>query len=238
MIEVNLLPGGKKGSSSGFTFSLDGLRDMLPGGGGGGGGAGGGAGTDPYQIFFAIAAAVAIGYMGYSFMSLRSETEELQVQLETAVQDSIRNAAIIQRTNELRARADSIQQRVAIIQEIDAHRYTWPHVLDEVAAAVPDFTWLREVLYSGENPLQIRVTGRAGSIFAITNFMRRLEASRFFRQVDPETIQQQPSELNPEDMVYMFELIMTYESPALDELETVPLFDDGTVQAQTAGTGS
>lgn len=237
MIEVNLLPGGKKGSSSGFAFSLDGLRDMLPGGGGGGGG-GGGSATDPYQVFFAIAAAVAIGYMGYSFMSLRSETEELQVQLETAVQDSIRNAAIIQRTNELRARADSIQQRVAIIQEIDSHRYTWSHVMDEVAAAVPEFTWLREVLYSGENPLRVRVTGRAGSIFAITRFMRRLEASRFFRQVDPETIQQQPSELNPEDMVYMFELIMTYESPALDELETVPLFDDGTVPPQTTGTGS
>lgn len=236
MIEVNLLPGGKKGSSRGFSFSLDGLRDMLPGGGGGGGG--GGSATDPYQVFFAIAAAAAIGYMGYSFMSLRSETEELQVQLETAVQDSIRNAAIIQRTNELRARADSIQQRVAIIQEIDAHRYTWSHVLDEVAAAVPDFTWLREVLYSGDNPLRVRVTGRAGSIFAITNFMRRLEASRFFRQVDPETIQQQPSELNPDDMVYMFELIMTYESPPLDELETVPLFDDGTVQAQTAGAGN
>ena len=236
MIEVNLLPGGRKGSSGGLSFNLGAIRDMLPGGGGRG--AAGGSAADPYQIFFAIAAAVAIGYMGYSFMALRSETEELQVQLEAAVQDSIRNAAIIQRTNELRARADSIQQRVAIIQEIDAHRYTWPHILDEVAAAVPDFTWLREVLYSGENPLQVRVTGRAGSIFAITNFMRRLEASRFFRGVQTETIQQQPSELNPEDMVYMFELLMTYESPPLEELETVPLFDDGTVQAQTIGTGS
>ncbi|MDX1646257.1 MAG: PilN domain-containing protein [Longimicrobiales bacterium] len=231
MIEVNLLPGGKKGSSGGLTFDLSTIRDRLSGGGGRG------TSTDPYQIFFAVAAAVALGYMGYSFMDLRSETEELQVRLEAAIQDSIRNAAIIQRTNELRARADSIQQRVAIIQEIDAHRYTWPHVLDEVAAAVPDFTWLREVLYAGDNPLQVRVTGRAGSIFAITNFMRRLEASRFFRQVDPETIQQQPSELNPEDMVYMFELVMTYESPPLDELETVPLFEDGTTPGQISGAG-
>ena len=236
MIEVNLLPGGRKGSGGGFTFSLEGLRDMLPGGGGGGGGAASAA--DPYQIFFAVAAAIALGYMGFSFMSLRSETEELQVRLEEEVQDSIRNAAIIERTNQLRARADSIQQRVAIIQEIDAHRYTWPHVLDEVAAAVPDFTWLREVLYAGENPLQVRVTGRAGSIFAITNFMRRLEASRFFRGVQTETIQQQASEENPDDMVYMFELLMTYESPSMDELETVPLFEDGTVQAQNAGAGS
>lgn len=233
MIEVNLLPGGKKGSSGGFTFNLDALKNLRPGGGGGGGA----GGPDPYQLFFAGAAVLALGYMGFSFFSMRSETEELQVQLEQSVQDSIQNAAIIQRTNELRARADSIQERVSIIQEIDAHRYTWPHVLDEIASAVPDYTWLREVLYAGESPLQVRVTGRAGSIFAITNFMRRLEASRFFRGVSTETIQQVPSDENPEDLVYLFELLMAYESPGIDELETVPLFD-GTVQAQTAGPGN
>lgn len=234
MIEVNLLPGGKKGSAGGFSFSLDALKNLRPGGGGGGGG----SSTDPYQIFFAAAAAIAIGYMGFTFMSIRSGSAELEVQLETAIADSTRNAAIIQRTNELRARADSIQERVAIIQEIDAHRYTWPHVLDEVAAAVPDYTWLREVLYSSDNPLTIRVAGRAASYFAITSFMRRLEASRFLRAVRLETSQQIPSEESPEDLVYMFELVMTYESPGMEELETVPLFNDGTVQAQSAGPGN
>ena len=234
MIEVNLLPGGKKGSAGGFSFNLDALKSLRPGGGGGGGA----GGADPYQLFLAGAAIIALGYMGFAFWSMRSTTEELQVQLDAAVQDSIRNAAIIQRTNELRARADSIQARVAIIQEIDADRYTWPHILDEIAAAVPDYTWLREIIYAGENPLQIRVAGRAGSIYAITNFVRRLEASRFLRGVDPETIQQQASEESPEDLVYMFELIMSYESPDISELETVPLFDDGAVQAQTVGAGN
>jgi Tfp pilus assembly protein PilN len=198
VIEVNLLPGGKKG---------------------GGGG-------------------VAVLYMGWQFLGVRSEAKELNVQLETAVQDSINNAVIIARTNQLQARGDSIQERVAIIQEIDAGRYTWPHLLDEVAAAVPDFTWLREVIYQSDNPLTVRIAGRAGSIFAITSFMRRLEASRFIRAVNTETIQQQPSEENPEDLVYMFEVTMTYDPPGIDELETVPLFEDGTSQAQTAGPGN
>jgi type IV pilus assembly protein PilN len=235
VIEVNLLPGGKKGSSGGFSFSLglDALKKLRGGGGGGGGGS---STIDPYQAFFAAAAAISIGYMAFTFMSLRSEAEELGVQLETAIQDSIRNAAIIQRTNELQARGDSIQERVAIIQEIDADRYTWPHVLDEVAAAVPDYTWLSEVLYSGDAPLQVRVAGRAGSIFAITQFMRRLEASRFLRAVSTETIQQVASEQGG-DLVYLFELLMTYESPSIDELETVPLFEGG-AQAQTAGPGN
>lgn len=228
MIEVNLLPGGKKGSSGGFSFnfSLDALRNL--------GGGGGGSSLDSYQVFFVVAAAIALGYMGFQFVSLRSTSEELQVQVEAAVQDSIRNAAVIERTNELRARADSIQERVGIIQEIDLHRYTWPHILDEIAAAVPDFTWLREVLYSGDNPLSVRVAGRAGSIFAITSFMRRLEASRYLRAVSTETIQQVPSEEDPQDLVYMFELLMEYDPPPIAERETVPLFDGGAVQAQTA----
>ncbi len=233
MIEVNLLPGGKKRSSGGgfsFNFSLDALKKL--------GGGGGGGGVDPYQMFFAGAMVVALGYMGYSFMSVRSEAEELAATLETAVADSSRNATIIQRTNELQARGDSIQARVAIIQEIDAGRFTWPHLLDEIAAAVPDYTWLREIIYAGDSPLQVRVTGRAGSLYVITNFMRRLEASRFLRAVTPETMQQVASEANPDDMVFMFEFIMTYDPPGLGELESVPLFDGAAAQAQNAATGN
>jgi Tfp pilus assembly protein PilN len=236
VIEVNLLPGGKK-KGAGGGFSLGALVNSVKGMASVGGG-GGGSSVDPYTGFFAFAAAIAIGVMGFLFMDVRSEAEELGVQLETAIQDSIRNDAIIQRTNELRARGDSIQERVAIIQEIDAGRYAWSHVLDEIAAAEPDFTWLREVVYQADNPLQVRVTGRAGSIFVITRFMRRLESSRFLRAVETETIQEIPSEENPEDLVYLFELSLTYDAPPLEELQTVPLFDGAAAQAQTAGTGN
>jgi hypothetical protein len=68
--------------------------------------------------------------------------------------------------------------------------------------------------------------------------MRRLEASRFLRAVTTETIQQMASEESADDLVYLFELLMTHESPAIDELETVPLFENGSAQAQTAGPGN
>ena len=60
---------------------------------------------------------------------------------------------------------------MAIIQEIDAGRYVWPHILDEIARALPDYTWLREVLQVQEEPLQIRIAGTAGSNFAITSLI-------------------------------------------------------------------
>jgi Tfp pilus assembly protein PilN len=228
VIEVNLLPGGKKGSSGGFSFSMPKLGEMFSRGRGGGGG---GAPTDRYAVFFAVATALALGYVGYTFWSTRTAATELAVQLEEERQDSIRHAATIERTNQLQARGDSIARRVAIIQEIDAGRYVWPHLLDEVAAAVADYTWLREITYQSDNPLQVRVLGRAGSIFAITNFMRRLEASSFLRNVTTENIQQVPSEEDPNDRVQEFELVMTYEPPPIDEMETVPLFDQASAQS-------
>lgn len=235
MIEVNLLPGGRKAGAGGFSLAavLASVKNLRSGGGGGAGA----AGMDPYQGFFAVAAAIALGYMGFSFTSLRSETEELGVQLEVAAQDSATNAAVIRQIEQLQAQGDSIEARVAVIQEIDRGRYVWSHLLDEVATAVPDYTWLREVLYAGEGP-QVRIIGRAGSIFAITSFMNRLEGSRFLRSVSPETIQEVASEANPDDLVFLFELSVTYDQPPLEELETVPLFDDATPEAQTVGGGN
>ncbi len=236
MIEVNLLPGGKKGGGGGgnpLAGFVEGLKNLRSGSGGGGGS----AGLDPYQLFFAGAALVGLGYIGLAFFSLRSETEELRVQTEVAVQDSIQNASVIGQINQLQAQGDSIESRVAVIQEIDGDRYIWPHLLDEIASAVPDYTWLREILYQSDGPV-VRINGRAGSIFAITNFMRRLESSRFLRGVNDETIQEVASEENPNDLVFLFELVATYDQPPIEELETVPLFDDGLAQAQNAGPGN
>jgi Tfp pilus assembly protein PilN len=228
VIEVNLLPGGKKrASKGGFSFSMPKLSL----------GGGGGDAADRYVIFFAVAAAISIGYMGYSFLSVRSEREELGVRLEQERQDSIRFAALIEQTDRLTARRDSIAERVAIIQEIDAGRLVWPHLLDEVAAAVPEYLWLRSITYANNDPLQVRIEGRAGSIYSVTQFMRRLESSSFLRNAEPQTIQQQPSEADPTDLVQVFELLVTYEPPPLDELQTVPLFDEESVSAQSAAPG-
>jgi Tfp pilus assembly protein PilN len=229
VIEVNLLPGGRKRAAKGggFSFKLPALNL----------GGGAGAGVDRYMAFFAVAAAISIGYVAWSFLGVRGENEELEVRLEQERQDSIRFAADIERMNELTARRDLLAQRVEIIQQIDAARYTWPHLLDEVASAVPEYLWLTEVVYASEAPLTIRIAGRAGSAFAVTNFMRRLEASRFLRAVEMQSMQLQPSEVNQAELVQVFELLAAYEAPPLEELETVPLFDNPAAAAQTAVPG-
>jgi Tfp pilus assembly protein PilN len=236
LIEVNLLPGGKKRSSKGRGISLKGLS--LPSFGKGGGGGGFSMPGDPYQLGAAAAAVVSVVVIGWLFLGVRSDREEVQVSVDAAVQDSMRFVDLIQRTNQLTARRDSVGQRVAIIQKIDAGRYIWPHLLDEVGRALPDYTWLLTLIQVQADPMQIRIGGRAGSNFAITSFMRNLEASPFLRGVVLERTEQTVSEGDESAIVYEFELLVSFESPPMDELETVPLFEGGVsgVQAVAADT--
>lgn len=202
---------------------------------GGGGGGGGGLPGDPYFLGAGIAGIASVAIMIWLFLGVSGDMEDVQVAVDEAVADSVRFADIIERTDQLIARRDSIAERVAIIQEIDAGRFIWPHILDELAIAMPDYVWLAEVIQtSGGVPLELRLGGQAGSNPAITRFMRNLEASRFFRAIQLERSEQVIAPAG--DIVYEFELLLTFEAPPIDELESVPLFENDLAQAAAPDT--
>ena len=218
MIEVNLLPGGKKRRSS-------------KGGGGGGGGLLsklsipdlGGLLGDTYTIASAVVVLGVLGTVGWWYVGLSSREGDVQVELAEALQDSANYADLIQRNATIEARRDSIAQKVQIIQEIDALRYVWPHLLDELARALPDYTWLTQVIQvSVGSEVEFQVRGRAGNNLALTTFWRQLQESPFIRDVQ---LVQTEQVLEPTgQLVYAFQLDCVYGAPPLDLIETVPLF--------------
>jgi Tfp pilus assembly protein PilN len=173
-----------------------------------------------------IAAVAAAAFLYFSTSARRGE---LEVQIEEARADSARYADLIQQNEALLARRDSIAQRVNIIQEIDEGRYVWPHIMDEVARALPDYTWLTAVMQvSLGDELQFRVDGNAGNTFALTQFMENLEASLFIRNVElvtTEQIVEQTPEGDVRRAVYHFQLEAFFDRPSVELLEMVPLFD-------------
>ena len=231
MIEVNLLPGGRK------RQARRGLAISLPKFGRGGGG-GGMAQADRWLLGSLAVILVALGYVAWLFMGVRGDREDVEVALEEAVQDSTRFADLIARTNQLTARRDSIASKVGIIQSIDQNRYTWPHVMDEVARALPDYTWLSSVTQVSSEPLQFRVEGRAGNNFALSVFMEQLEASPFIEGVRLLGSQQAVQEGEDRQVVMQFQLEALYNQPPMDFLQTVPLFGgelpESTQDAQAA----
>ena len=212
MIEVNLLPGGKrraaKKGGGGLPFSLPSIS-AIP--------------ADPYIIVAIVSVVGTLGLLGWWYVGLSSGQADVQVALADAVQDSSNYADLIQRNEQLTARRDSIGEKVDIIQEIDAGRYVWPHVLDEVARALPDYTWLTQILQvTVGNVIEFQVHGKAGNNFALTTFWEALEASPFIRNV---SLVQTEQVLEPTgELVFVFQLDAAYEVPPMELLQTIPLF--------------
>lgn len=226
MIEVNLLPGGRKRPSRGLSFSLPSF-----------GGGGGGPDMDRWMLGSLAVILLALGYMAWLYTGVAGEQEEVEVALEEAVQDSVRFADLIARTNELTARRDSVAEKVGIIQEIDQNRFVWPHILDEVARALPDYTWLGGLTQVSLDPLQFRLQGLAGNNFALTVFMEQLEASPFIegvRLISSEQVLQ--GDAGTGQVLIQFQLEAAYVQPPIEFLETVPLFGGETTAQIPGGT--
>ena len=88
--------------------------------------------------------------------------------------------------------------QIGVIRTVDGDRYVWPHVMDEVARALPAYTWLTEMSPSAgavaadssdstskAAPLSFKITGRTVDIQAYTRFLRQLEASPWVQDVTP-----------------------------------------------------
>lgn len=215
MIEINLLPGAEKRKKrrTGGGFSLK-LPESLPE-------------FDRIMAFIVVAwiAGPAIGL--YMYFGIQGQKTELQLAIDQAVADSARYAQVIQTQASLRARQDTIAQKLAMIQEIDAGRYIWPHILDEISRALPPYTWLQAVDQAqGGSAPTFQVQGRTGSLPALTRFMDALEASPFLRNI--QLISSEAAQIgnNANNTVNNFVLSGAYEAPPLEMVETVPLFPE------------
>jgi Tfp pilus assembly protein PilN len=219
MIEINLLPGtGKRakrrparqpGSVQGsepFTFGISGIFER----------------SHVRMVVAWLTGGVLLGWM---IVADRSRKAMLESEITAAALDSTRLAEIIKTLDELNARTHSVVAKLNVVQEVDANRFVWPHLLDEIARAVPEHTWLVKIANLPTDSTvklpRFSLEGRAGSNFALTRFLQQLELSPFIRQV-----RLKESQLVREDekLVYSFALDADYETPPPDMIQTEPLF--------------
>jgi Tfp pilus assembly protein PilN len=188
-------------------------------------------------MFGAWPLAIIVGL--WLYLGIQSQKADVQVALDQAVADSARYAQLIANQRSLRARQDTIAQKLAMIQEIDAGRYVWPHIMDEVSRALPPYTWLLAIddLSGGTNP-QFQIEGRTGSLPALTRYMDALEASPFLRNIELISSEQARIGGNDNMIVNNFVLAGVYESPPVEMVETVPLFPNGGSNTATGSEAS
>jgi Tfp pilus assembly protein PilN len=215
LIEINLLPGSKKTSSRRMPkLSMGAIGGKLK--------------LPPFNRGLAImvvAWTVGLGLLGWMFLGGRAKLTELDEQITAARLDSVRLHAAIATADTLQKRMAAVAGKLKVVQEIDASRYIWAHLMDEAARALPEHTWLEEMtnipVDSGVMNPKFTVEGRTGNNLALAQYLAQLEQSPFIRQVKLKR-----SELvrEADRLVYSFLLEADYETPPPDVIQTIPLF--------------
>lgn len=211
MIEINLLPGSTKRAARRGRRApgMPKIKLRVPA-------------VDRMVAIVAAAWLLGLGGTGWMHFSTASRAADLKVELASAVRDSARYAAQRAQGDSLAAQQAIIAQKLEIIQQIDAGRYVWPHILDEVSRAVPAYVWLVNMTNAapGTSAPRVRVEGMAGTTFALTQFMENLELSPFLQSVRLISSVQQTVDNRS---VHNFLVEVGFREPPPDAIQTVPL---------------
>jgi Tfp pilus assembly protein PilN len=225
MIEINLLPGARKKqrSSRGPSLNIGALLASV-----------GERFKQPWLIVMIAGLVIGVLGIGGQFELHRRTQAALLEREQVAVQDSTRFAAVLAQRRAAEAQRDSVLRQIAVIRAIDGDRFVWPHLMDEIARALPTYTWLSSVIQTtsaapvspeaaaaGQVPrLGLRLIGYTADIQAVTIFMKNLEASPFL-----ENITLGPTEAAVTDgkEVTQFTISMQYSKPDPSVLNTVAL---------------
>ncbi|HET7790450.1 MAG TPA: PilN domain-containing protein [Gemmatimonadales bacterium] len=237
MIEVNLLPGQKrKAPGGGFKFKLPDFATLVA------------QVKDPWLIG-AIAAWVVVGGGGTLLFLADLRTESaVSSQLEAARAEKRRYDAVIADKRKLERVRDTLLVEINVIRGIDAQRYVWPHAMDQIAKALPPYTWLTNVMAltappttgpggapptgaaaaaaaitedtTGGPTVRLAISGRTVDIQAFTTFLRQLAASPWFTDVQASNSQ---TVMEADRPVTQFDIQLKYRVADSVYIHTVPL---------------
>ena len=239
MIEINLNPGSAKksrnrGAGMSFAGAAAGAMSRV---------------KDPYLLAAAASVVVAALLVGGMYWHQNGRASDLDAQLQTAQQDSIRYTAIIVQKRKAEAQRDSVVHQVNLIRSFDNKRFVWPHLMDEVSRALPPYTWLTSVAQTNtttaaqqDQPppgsktkeprglppvdtssvpvVKLHLVGQTVDIQALTRFMKLLEASPFIQNV---TLVKSSIVVADGKEVTEFQLDATYQAPDPSAIKTVPV---------------
>jgi len=232
VIEINLLPTKRKkkksgaGGGPGFQFRLESLKGLIAGI------------KNPWLLAASGAWVALLAGGGALFVTSRARIAVLNSRLEAVQTEKKRFDVVIAQKRQSERIRDSLVAEIAVIRSIDAERYIWPHVLDQLAKALPPYTWLttlgqltqqggnapppaggRDTSRAGPQPVRVQITGSTVDIQAYTTFLRQLAASPWFTDVTPLSSQTVVEQDRP---VTAFTITMKYKVADSVYIHTVP----------------
>ena len=130
MITINLRPGARRSAGS----SLDRIKETLQ--------SFGSRVKEPMLLAAVAVVVVVSAVLLWIGVSVASERSRLEPELQTVRQESRRFRNIVAQKRREESIRDSLLSQIQVIRTVDGDRYVWAHVMDEIAKALPQYTWL------------------------------------------------------------------------------------------------
>ena len=147
MIEINLLPGARRarrgtGAKVNLGASFASIRQRV---------------REPWLIGAIAATVLAFATVGILYATQSRREAAVDDALQKAVQDSTRYASVLREREKAEAKRDTVLRSLNLIRAIDDDRFIWPHIMDEVSRALPPYTWMTSLGFSGSGQAQAPV---------------------------------------------------------------------------------
>lgn len=186
MITINLKPGARRAKTgaswaSGLS-SLKALPQKV---------------RDPWPVAAIVAWVLTAAFLGWVGIGSSVRLNRMETKLAAARSENRRFQTLIADRRRAEAAKDAVVTQIATIRSVDGDRFVWPHILDEIARALPPYTWLTDVSAMAQTagpaatdstvvappPVGVQIIGRTMDIQGFTRFMRELEDSAWLRDV-------------------------------------------------------
>lgn len=177
MIRINLLEkrenegraaSGKSGSRLGLSMpSLSGL-DVIG------------------SILLVLATA---GWLGYTTWQKSSQLAEIEAEIRRTDDELERLQKALAKVDEFQAKKTALEKRVELITDLKRRQVVPVQLLDQLSRELPDFLWL-ELL--NEQSGALKLTGKATTYNAVSNFYNNLKDSTYFADVTLGTTRRVP----------------------------------------------
>ena len=233
MIEINLLPGLKrKAAGGGARFKMPNLGAVLSNV------------KDPWLLGAIAAGVVAIGGNAALYTLNTARLSRLTTVLAGVQSEKRRYDAVAAQKRQAERARDSLAAELTIIRTIDADRFIWPHLLDEVTKALPQYTWVTQIQNLSSAPgattttgtttgvatadagastdTRVSIDGRTVDIQAYTTFLRQLTASPWISDV---TATRATTVIEQDRPVTEFNITLRYKRADSLYIRTVPLVE-------------
>ena len=121
----------------------------------------------------------AIVLVGWRYLSLNSESKQLDIDIAGAQQETTRLHGIILQVQQFEQRKAQLQQRVVLIEQLRKSQTGPVHMLDEISRSLPPTLWLTGLKQDADS---ITIDGRCTTLTGLSDFVANLEATGYFKK--------------------------------------------------------